>query len=208
MAAAADILQRIQRFDSSRDYTGRLSACIPAVAAFIRDASSPASTGGPIPPLNSNIDPFHTFTELIGRKRNNLNTDSRAKSSANIAMIDTPLRPTPKYSGPPDPSLADDKKDNFDFTNHADVAVSSNGRTGGYESTMQSIIHGVDPGGPMGYMGDQQQHFPQHSYPIAAWARDEGAYATTMPSQPAAGWSTNSGMGHLGDAYAGQWPEY
>ena len=210
MATAANILQQSQRFDSSRACVAQLSLCSQAVNALISRTTSPSSstsltTLAPptsiIKPLTINTDPFHTYTELAGRKRNKLKSASRTPSWTNIAQSTHSHRSATEFASMPEQDFSRPEAWNYEFSNPPDMNVPNGSLGVDYESPLSMDLRrgGLEPSN--GQLNEHQQHMEQPHFNIG-WAEDGGGYAMAFPPQLGTRWPREFGIGYFNDEIA------
>ena len=211
MATVAHLLQHSQRFESSRACASRLSACSQAITAFVSFSATPTTAismrGSPITfeePLTINTDPFQSYTELKGRKRNKLNATSRSSSWTNISASSRSYLAPAEYTPPSEQEFSRPDNWNYDFTNPVEMVLQGGGASIEYESPSSiSIRHtGLEP--PSGQL-DEHNH-PQFDHPQSniAWSEDCGVYDTAVAPQIPTKWPMEFGTGYFDEGYAPQ----
>ena len=206
MATAANILQHSQRFDSSRACVAQLSLCSQAINAFTSRSTSPTSsvslasmnsTTSNTKPLTINTDPFHTYTELAGRKRNKLNAASRTTSWTNIAQSARSQRSATDFAGLSEQDLSRPESWNYEFSTPPDMIAPSGSLGLDYESplSMNSRRGGLDPS--TGQLNEHQQQQMEHPQLNMGWAEDTVGYAWLYPRRWVRGGRLNLGRATL-----------
>ena len=216
MAIAANTLQHSLRFKSSYDCVAQLTACNQAIAAFM-STSSPttvipmiSSAAALKEPLTINTDPFHNYTELIGRKRNKLNTTARS-SWTNISASARPRRAPAEYTPLSDQDLLRPENWNWDFANPVEMVSPAGGLSLEYEPP--SLLSMRRPGleSTMGPFDKQHQQHMDNSQVNIAWPEGCEGYEMAMNPQLDTKWPVERGTGYFGEEYAPrrteQWPE-
>ncbi len=211
MATAANVLQHNQRFESSRACATRLLACSQAITAFVSFSTAPATVTSMMSspntckePLTINTDPFQSYTELKGRKRNKLNATSRSSSWTNISASSRSYRAPAEYTplSEQDPSRPDNW--NFDFANPVEMVLPGGGLSIEYDSPSSlSMRHtGLEP--IASQLDEHHQLHYDHLQPNIAWSEDCGVYDTAVAPQIGTKWPVEFGTGYFDEGYAPQ----
>lgn len=204
MATVAHILQHSQRFESSRACASRLSACSQAITAFVSFLATPtrptSMIGSPSTfeePLTINTDPFQSYTELKGRKRNKLNATSRNSSWTNISASSRSYRAPAEYT-----PLSENW--NYDFANPVEMVLPAGGISIEYESPSSlSMRHtGLEP--PTSQLDEHHPPYFDHPQSNIAWSEDCGIFDTAGAPQISTKWPVEFGTGYFDEGYAPQ----
>ena len=207
MATAAKTLQQIQRFESSRACVAQLSSCNQAISVYISTLTGPASSAHLTrrnsttlitKPHITNKDPFHTYTELTGRKRNKPSTTSCTTPWNDNAASARSQRSATDHTLITEQDILRPESWSYNFTNPNDMTAA--GLDYGSPLSMSSRQRGLEQ--PiMGQMNEQQQQMENPQMDMA-WAEDCGGYSMAMAPQIGSSWSGEFVTGFFGEEFA------
>ena len=211
MATVAHVLQHSQRFESSRVCASRLSTCSQAISALVSCSTTPTTAtsmmGSPSTfegPLTLNTDPFQSYSELKGRKRNKLNATSRSSSWTNISASSRSYRAPAEYTPLSEQDSSRPDNWHYDFTNPVEMVPPGCGLSVEYESPSSLSIRHTGLELPTGQLDEHHRRHFDHPQSNIAWSEDCGVYDTAVAPQISAKWPVEFGTGYFDEGYAPQ----
>ena len=155
-------------------------------------------------PLTMNTDPFQSYTELKGRKRNKLNATSRSSSWTNISASSRSHRAPAEHTPLSEQDFSRPDSWNYDFANPVEMVLPGGGLSVEHESPTSLTMRyaGLEP--PTGQIDEYRQPHFDHPESNIAWSEGCGVYDTAVAPQISTKWPVEFGTGYLDEGYTPQ----